>query len=164
MYNCLLTGLPLPPCLLYAILRGLLDNEMCWTMPASEAFIEWIYMVPGLACILANFVFFLNIFRILVIKLRAPHANEPAHFRFVCDIMTLMAIISLDPCRKAVKATMVLLPLFGLHWLLTLYRPQGGHCIWLTFYKYLNVSLDGLQGLAVSVAFCYRNAEVRNHG
>lgn len=59
------------------------------------------------------------------------------------------------------KATVVLLPLFGLHWLLTLYRPQSGHCIWLTFYKYVNVALDGLQGLMVAIAFCYRNAEVR---
>ena len=58
----------------------------------------------GLLCILANACFFVNIFRILVTKLRAPHANEPAHF------------------RKAVRATVVLLPLFGLHWLLTLYR------------------------------------------
>ena len=62
--------------------------------------------------------------------------------------------------RKAVKATVVLLPLFGLHWLLTLYRPQNGHCIWLTCYKYLNVALDGLQGLMVAIAFCYRNGEV----
>ena len=64
--------------------------------------------------------------------------------------------------RKAVTATVFLLPLFGLHWLLTLYRPQTGHCLWISFYKYLNVSLDGLQGLMVAIAFCYRNGEVRN--
>ena len=65
--------------------------------------------------------------------------------------------------RKAVHATVVLLPLFGLHWLLTLYNPQrGANCIWKTFYKYLNVVLDGLQGLMVSFAFCYRNGEVNS--
>ena len=70
---------------------------------------------PGLLCILANACFFVNIFRILVTKLRAPHANEPAHF------------------RKAVRATVVLLPLFGLHWLLTLYRliTSTTHCHYL---------------------------------
>eukprot|EP00093_Oithona_nana_P000734 00734.XXX_908_2324_1 [CDS] Oithona nana genome sequencing. len=136
-------GVPLIPCLLYGTLRMMYDNKMCWALPASDAYVEWIYMAPGLACILANFVFFVNIFRILVTKLHAPHANEPAHF------------------RKAVKATVVLLPLFGLHWLLTLYRPQTGHCLWISFYKYLNVSLDGLQGLMVAIAFCYRNAEVK---
>ena len=77
------SGLPLIPCLLYMILRMIhhLDNEMCWALPASESYIEWIYMAPGFSCILANFIFFINIFRILVTKLRAPHANEPAHFR-----------------------------------------------------------------------------------
>ena len=65
--------------------------------------------------------------------------------------------------RKAVHATVVLLPLFGLHWLLTLYRPQeGAHCIWKNVYKYMNVVLDGLQGLMVAIAFCYRNGEVEN--
>ena len=44
--------------------------------------------------------------------------------------------------RKAVKATVVLLPLFGLHWLFMLIRPQNnGHCIWSMVYKYLNVAL-----------------------
>lgn len=135
-------GLPLVPCLLYGLLRLTIEDSECWALPASDAWVEWIYMGPGLGCILANFVFFVNIFRILVTKLRAPHANEPAHF------------------RKAVRATVVLLPLFGLHWLLTLYRPQSGHCVWLTFYKYVNVVLDGLQGLMVAIAFCYRNGEI----
>ena len=76
-------GVPLIPCLLYGILRMIYDNKMCWALPASDSYVEWIYMAPGLVCILANFVFFINIFRILVIKLRAPHANEPAHFRYM---------------------------------------------------------------------------------
>ena len=79
------TGVPLIPCLLYGALRMMYDNKMCWALPASDAYVEWIYMAPGLTCILANFVFFVNIFRILVTKLHAPHANEPAHFRWVID-------------------------------------------------------------------------------
>ena len=79
------TGVPLIPCLLYGALRMMYDNKMCWALPASDAYVEWIYMAPGLACILANFVFFVNIFRILVTKLHAPHANDPAHFRWVID-------------------------------------------------------------------------------
>jgi len=35
-------------------------------------------------------------------------------------------VIIVPTFRKAVRATVVLLPLFGLHWLLTLYRPQSG--------------------------------------
>ena len=68
--------------------------------------------------------------------------------------------------RKAVRATAVLLPLFGLHWLVTLYRPSSsssamtGGCIWGFLHKYVIVILDGSQGLIVSIAFCYRNGEV----
>ena len=43
------------------------------------------------------------------------------------------------------------------------HRPQeDAHCQWKAAYKYFNIVLDGLQGLIVSVAFCYRNGEVRN--
>ena len=46
----------------------------------------------------------------------------------------------------------------------TTYRPQeDAHCQWKAVYKYFNIVLDGLQGLIVSVAFCYRNGEVRNY-
>ena len=42
------------------------------------------------------------------------------------------------------------------------FRPQvDAHCQWKAAYKYFNIVLDGLQGLIVSVAFCYRNGEVR---
>ena len=42
-------------------------------------------------------------------------------------------------------------------------NPISGHCLWTTIYKYINVILDGLQGLMVSIAFCYRNGEVCFH-
>ena len=65
--------------------------------------------------------------------------------------------------RKAVRATIVLLPLFGLDWLLTVYRPsnsEGGGCIWPILHRYLIVILSGARGLMVSIVFCYRNGEV----
>ena len=37
--------------------------------------------ILGLLCILANLGFFINIFRILMTKLRAPQSNEPVHYR-----------------------------------------------------------------------------------
>ena len=45
--------------------------------------------------------------------------------------------------------------------ILQCHRPQeDAHCQWKAVYKYFNIVLDGLQGLIVSVAFCYRNGEV----
>lgn len=69
-----------------------------------QGWVEWITYLPGLLCIAGNVFFFLNIFFILLTKLRAPHANEPTNF------------------RKAVRACSVLVPLFGLQWLVTFYR------------------------------------------
>ena len=80
------------PCLIYAILRVFYDNSMCWAEPSSDAYVEWIYMSLGLACIIANSFFFFNIFRILVTKLQAPHANEPAHFRYVFFVFNVSFI------------------------------------------------------------------------
>jgi hypothetical protein len=62
--------------------------------------------------------------------------------------------------RKAVKATLVLVPLFGLHFGITMYRPQSGICQWQELYIYLDILLDGLQGAAVALIFCYVNGEV----
>jgi hypothetical protein len=62
--------------------------------------------------------------------------------------------------RKAVKATLVLVPLFGLHFAITIYRPQSGVCQWQELYVYLDILLDGLQGAVVALIFCYVNGEV----
>jgi hypothetical protein len=62
--------------------------------------------------------------------------------------------------RKAVKATLVLVPLFGLHFGITIYRPQSGICQWQELYVYLDILLDGLQGAVVALIFCYINGEV----
>ena len=58
--------------------------------------------------------------------------------------------LSFQSHRKAVRATLILLPLLGLHWLLTIYRPQPGQgsasCHISFIFSYLNVLLDGCQG------------------
>lgn len=48
-------------------------------------------------------------------------------------------------CRKAVRATLILIPLFGLQFLLVFYRPTSGHCVVLEIYKYFSHATDGLQ-------------------
>ena len=65
-------------------------------------------------------------------------------------------------CRKAVRATLVLLPLFGTHFVVTIYRPPSipGSCKWIELYYYVDYILDGLQGFLVALIFCYVNGEV----
>ena len=62
--------------------------------------------------------------------------------------------------RKAVRAAIVLVPLFGVHFALTIYRPPVSDCYWVELYFYINNALDGLQGFFVALIFCYINGEV----
>uniref|UniRef100_A0A131YGC0 Adenylate cyclase coupled calcitonin receptor n=2 Tax=Rhipicephalus TaxID=426455 RepID=A0A131YGC0_RHIAP len=102
---------------------------------------NWITLAPGLFCLFANFIFLCNIIRVLVTKLRSTHANEPSQF------------------RKAVRAVLVLFPLFGMHFLMTVYRSPSNCGAW-EVYQYISKASDGLQGFFVAVIFCYFNGEV----
>ncbi|KAK8767358.1 hypothetical protein V5799_005861 [Amblyomma americanum] len=103
---------------------------------------NWITLAPGLFCLFANFVFLCNIIRVLVTKLRSTHANEPSQF------------------RKAVRAVLVLFPLFGMHFLMTVYRSPANCGAW-EVYQYISKASDGLQGFFVAVIFCYLNGEIQ---
>ena len=118
------------------------EDVMCWAQPSPHVWLEWLTYLPGLLCIAGNVFFFVNIFYILITKLRAPHANEPTNF------------------RTAVRACSVLVPLFGLQWLITFYRVNSGSCYLVAVYKYTDLLLDSLQGFVVALTFCYRNGEV----
>lgn len=131
---------PVLPVSIYAILRKTLSDEKCWTFPAEN--FEWIMNLPNLLSLLMNLAFLCNIIRVLVTKLRATHANEPSQY------------------RKAVRATLVLVPLFGLHFCLIIYRPQRGACGVVEAYTYFQHAMDGLQGFLVSLIFCFLNGEV----
>ncbi|XP_054712761.1 calcitonin gene-related peptide type 1 receptor-like [Uloborus diversus] len=131
---------PLLPVGIYTVIRKTMFDEKCWALPAEEY--EWIMNAPNMLSLLINLFFLCNIIRVLVTKLRATHSNEPSQY------------------RKAVRATLVLVPLFGLHFGLIIYRPQSGKCGFLEAYTYFSHALDGLQGFFVSLIFCYMNGEV----
>ncbi|XP_064456523.1 calcitonin gene-related peptide type 1 receptor-like isoform X2 [Ornithodoros turicata] len=122
-----------------SVLRVLRVGHSCW-MDNIEGY-NWITLAPGLFCLFANFVFLCNIIRVLVTKLRSTHANEPSQF------------------RKAVRAVLVLFPLFGMHFLMTVYRSPANCGPW-EVYQYISKASDGLQGFFVAVIFCYLNGEV----
>ncbi|XP_022254242.1 calcitonin gene-related peptide type 1 receptor-like [Limulus polyphemus] len=133
---------PVLPVSIYSVIRKTLADESCWAIP--EETYEWILNTPNLLSLLLNLAFLCNIIRVLVTKLRAPHTNEPSQF------------------RKTVRATLVLIPLFGLHFTLVIYRPAGGSCGWIEAYFYFSYAMDGLQGCLVALIFCYLNGEVRH--
>ncbi|XP_064091597.1 LOW QUALITY PROTEIN: secretin receptor-like [Macrobrachium nipponense] len=90
--------LPLGCVSLWVTLRVTLDDSHCWTVN----YVQWIFWMciraPVAVSNLINFFFFLNIIRVLVLKLRSSVSAESMKY------------------RKLGKSTLVLVPLFGVHY------------------------------------------------
>ncbi|SPP89391.1 calcitonin gene-related peptide type 1 receptor [Drosophila guanche] len=132
---------PLHVALLYGTARhySSTDNEHCWI---NDSLFLWIFSVPITLSLLASFIFLINVLRVIVRKLH-PQSAQPAP----------LAI------RKAVRATIILVPLFGLQHFLLPYRPDAGTQLD-RFYQLLSVVLVSLQGFVVSFLFCFANHDV----
>ncbi|KAL0113951.1 hypothetical protein PUN28_011342 [Cardiocondyla obscurior] len=99
---------------------------------------------PVCVSTLLNLLFLFNIVRVLLMKLRAGPA------------------IGTRPSRamlQAFRATLLLVPLLGLHYLVILFRPPKHHP-WENFYEVLSAITASFQGLCVAVLFCFCNGEV----
>lgn len=136
-------GIACIPAIVYAIIRGATAdfNKGCWVH--SIGGYEWIMYTPNLLCIAANLFFLANILSILCRKLQATH-NEPNNY------------------RKALKATFVLIPLFGLQQFLFIYRPPPTSPISFP-YEIAQVLVNNTRGAAVALVFCFFNGEVHGH-
>lgn len=141
MYYIIGWVFPIFPVGTFALFRWYFADEQCWAVPANP--FEWITNSPNLLSLLLNVFFLCNIIRVLVTKLRAAPNHEPSQF------------------RKAVRATFVLVPLFGIHFFLVLYRPRSGGCSTIEGYTFVSYAMDGLQGFLVSLIFCYLNGEIQ---
>ncbi|XP_052792399.1 calcitonin gene-related peptide type 1 receptor-like [Mya arenaria] len=128
------------PSLIYSIVRATKQeyNSSCWVHNIGPY--EWLLYTPNLLCIAANVLFLANILKILCFKLQM-HPNEPSNY------------------RKALKATFVLVPLFGLQQFLVIYRPPPGTSLSFT-YEILQKVIQNTQGATVALIFCFFNGEV----
>ncbi|KAF3857515.1 hypothetical protein F7725_009374 [Dissostichus mawsoni] len=89
-----------------------------------------------------NLFFLLNIVRVLITKLRVTHQAESSLY------------------MRAVRATLILIPLLGIQFVLLPYKPQDH---WVSeIYLYVMEILMHYQGLLVSTIFCFFNGEVQS--
>ncbi|KAF8767821.1 Calcitonin gene-related peptide type 1 like protein [Argiope bruennichi] len=133
-------GIPLVIITVYASVRSSFpkDTEFCWI---EESNYSWIISGPVCISMLLNFVFLVNIVRVLVTKLRAVNSPDT------------------HQTRKAVRATLILIPLLGLHYVVTPFRPvprSPGEAI----YETVSAIVTSFQGLMVALLFCFFNGEV----
>lgn len=131
-------GYPIIPTTIYTALRSSKDtqNKKCWY---EENSLQWIMYGPIVVSICVNVIFLINIVRLLMTKLqKIPEASQS---------------------KKAARATLVLIPLLGLQYLVLPMRPEPDTELE-HIYLYSIAFLTSLQGSFVSIIYCFCNSEI----
>ncbi|XP_048846636.1 glucagon receptor isoform X1 [Brienomyrus brachyistius] len=145
IYLCIGWGAPLIFILPWATAKYLYENEECWQRNDSMAY-WWIIRSPILLAILINFFIFVQIIKILMSKLRA-HQMRYTDYKF-----------------RLAKSTLTLIPLLGIHWILSAFVMEeqvtnGPLRLAKLFY---DLFFDSFQGLLVAILYCFVNKEVQS--
>ncbi|KAH0627454.1 hypothetical protein JD844_003177 [Phrynosoma platyrhinos] len=98
-------GFPLVPASIHAVARAKYFNDNCWI--SVDTHLLYVVHGPVMAALLVNFFFLLNIVRVLVTKLRDTHRAESNMY------------------MKAVRATLILVPLLGIQFVIIPWRPEN---------------------------------------
>uniref|UniRef100_A0A8C9RZY3 Parathyroid hormone/parathyroid hormone-related peptide receptor n=1 Tax=Scleropages formosus TaxID=113540 RepID=A0A8C9RZY3_SCLFO len=138
-------GVPAVFVSIWVSVRASLADTQCWDISAGN--LKWIYQVPILAAIVVNFVLFLNIVRVLASKLWETNTGK------------------LDPrqqYRKLLKSTLVLMPLFGVHYMVFMALPytEVSGLLWQVQMHY-EMFFNSFQGFFVAFIYCFCNGEVQ---
>ncbi|XP_053482227.1 calcitonin gene-related peptide type 1 receptor [Ictalurus furcatus] len=139
-YYLLGWGFPLLPTTIHAIARSYYYDDNCWI--SSNTSLLYIIHGPICAALLVNLFFLLNIVRVLITKLKVTHQAESSLY------------------MKAVRATLILVPLLGIQFVLLPYKPAGR--VLSEIYDYVMNILMHYQGLLVATIFCFFNGEVQS--
>ncbi|XP_066442335.1 parathyroid hormone/parathyroid hormone-related peptide receptor-like isoform X1 [Eleutherodactylus coqui] len=138
-------GLPAVFVSVWASVRVSLADTQCWDLSAGH--MKWIYQTPILGATLINFILFLNIIRVLASKLWETNTGK------------------LDPRQqygKLLKSTLVLMPLFGVHYVVFMAIPytEVTGLLWQIQMHY-EMFFNSSQGFFVAIIYCFCNGEVQ---
>ncbi|XP_011330475.1 secretin receptor isoform X2 [Ooceraea biroi] len=137
-------GLPAVFVLPWVISRIILEDTYCWTTNVKPYLFLFI-RVPTMATILINFVLFINIVRVLLMKLKSTMSEETERY------------------KRWARSTLVLVPLFGVHYAFflgmsySIGMDENVEAVWL----FCDQLFASFQGFFVAVLFCFLNGEVR---
>ncbi|CAH0555599.1 unnamed protein product [Brassicogethes aeneus] len=139
-------GIPFLETIVYVSARASLGEEKdlkeCWS---KETSFDIIKQVPVAGTIILNLLFLLNIVRVMITKLNSGPGHDSGSSR---------------SSLQALRATLLLSPLFGITYLLIPHRPTAGSP-WEHTYEYISTITASLQGLCVAILFCFLNGEVQ---
>uniref|UniRef100_A0A8D2NUS7 Calcitonin gene-related peptide type 1 receptor n=1 Tax=Zosterops lateralis melanops TaxID=1220523 RepID=A0A8D2NUS7_ZOSLA len=133
-YYLLGWGFPLIPACIHAVARSLYYNDNCWI--SSDTHLLYIIHGPICAALLVSIFQIISCF-----LLKDTHKAESNLY------------------MKAVRATLILVPLLGIEFVLFPWRPEGR--IAEEVYDYVMHILMHYQGLLVATIFCFFNGEVQ---
>ncbi|XP_028131375.1 calcitonin gene-related peptide type 1 receptor isoform X2 [Diabrotica virgifera virgifera] len=116
-----------------------INAKLCWL---SSNNLQWIMDGYRIAILFINTVLLGDIIRVMVLKIKHGTTTEQT--------------------MAAFRATIFLIPLFGLHIILTANKiVYDKSCTAEDVYEYVRYTMEGLQGIVVSIIFCYANKEVQ---
>ncbi|XP_072939674.1 uncharacterized protein [Epargyreus clarus] len=128
------------PVVIWAVVMGQLNDHSCWVVYTIEN-IQWALDAPRIAILVVNTALFIDVLRVLLTKIRnSENVNQ----------------------LNTVKASLFLMPIFGIQFIFTAIRPNTTNCMGEQIYYYISYSIEGLQGFVVAMLFCYVNKEVHS--
>ena len=128
---------------IYGTFRHLYENELCWMETHDSIFL----LAVPVACVISINIFLLcSVIKILRSKLQFEN-----NFRRQQS----------DVALKSARAVLILIPIFGLHFILLPIRPLSGSDLEY-FYEIFSCISTSTQGLSVSILLCFCNPDVWN--
>ncbi|KAG5883220.1 hypothetical protein JTB14_011412 [Gonioctena quinquepunctata] len=116
------------------------DTFMCWL--EESIFSTWFLGIPVLITLLLCTIFLINVLRV-ILTIMHPNSRNPAPLGM----------------KRAVRATLILIPLFGLQFVLLPMIPDQKNFFY-HFYMWLCVIIVPYQGLCCACLFCFANQDV----
>ncbi|XP_056642213.1 calcitonin gene-related peptide type 1 receptor-like [Diorhabda sublineata] len=116
------------------------DTRRCWLEESS--FSHWFLSIPVLIILGVCTVFLINVLRV-ILTIMHPNSQNPAPIGI----------------RRATRAALILIPLFGIQYILLPMIPEQHHPLY-HFYQWLTLIMVPFQGLCCSCLFCFANQDV----
>ncbi|XP_023787115.1 secretin receptor isoform X3 [Cyanistes caeruleus] len=159
----------------WATARQLHENIGCWDIN-TDANTWWIIRGPIVLSIFINFILFVNILRILMRKLSSPQkrSSDFNQYKYVLYILyetfkaTRAFLVPSTPAspsvfilRRLAKSTLLLIPLFGVHYIIFAFFPEDASSGTMEIQLFFELALGSFQGFVVAVLYCFLNGEVQ---
>ncbi|XP_044727920.1 parathyroid hormone 2 receptor-like [Chrysoperla carnea] len=146
MYVCFGWGVPSFFTIAWAVSRIYYEDTLCWTTHKNKLVFMLIRM-PIVLSVFTSFILFLNIVRVLLVKLNSVYIQR-RKVRY----------------RRLVRSTLVLVPLFGVHYSVFLamsYADLQSKPMIMLGWLFCDQFFSSFQGFCVAMLYCLLNGEVR---